>query len=303
MNAFERGTIVVLTYNRRARLLQTLRALSRLPDKWPIIVVDNGSSDGTASAVSHEFPTVLLIRSRRNIGAAARNIAVAYVHTPYVAFCDEDTQWQPGSLQLAAGVLDAHPRIGVVNGCVLVGETARIDPACLKLAGSPLERDDLPGPPLLDFMAGACVVRTRAFYEGGGYWPPLFFGGEEVLLALDLAQKGWWVVYLEEVLARRQVARHLNKSLERRRLRNAIWVAWLRLPIRLAWAETLMILREAAGKGLLRSVLILSMAGITRVAHQRRVVTPRIAGMHARFFAPLAEPASPGAQTARRSLA
>jgi len=284
MDYFERGTVVVLTHNRRARLLQTLRALSRLPDGWPIIVVDNGSSDGTARAVSQEFPSVLLIRSRRNIGAAARNIAVAYVHTPYVAFCDDDTQWQPGSLQHAACVLDAHPRIAVVNGCVLVGEEDRIDPACIRMATSPLDRENLPGPQLLDFMAAACVVRTRAFYEAGGYWPPFFIGGEESLLALDFAQRGWRMVYIEEVLVRR-ASPSCSVFLERRRMRNAIWVAWMRLPWRLAWEETLALLRKAAGRHQLRAVLMLTMTGMTRAFKERQVVAPRVAAMRARLLA------------------
>src|SRR5690606_27535031 len=97
MNSIERGTVVVLTRNHRARLLRTLKTLQALPEGWPIIVVDNGSTDGTARAVGRHFPAVLLIRSRRNIGAAARNIAVAYAHTPYIAFTNDDSHWEPGA--------------------------------------------------------------------------------------------------------------------------------------------------------------------------------------------------------------
>ncbi len=239
---------MVLTHNRRVQLLQTLRALSRLPDGWPVIGVDNGAADGTAGAVAREFPNVLLIRSRRNIGAAARNIGVAYVHTPYVAFCDDDTQWEPGALERAGQILDAHPQIAVLNGCVKVGDAGRIDPACISMARSPLDRENLPGPQLLGFMAGACVVRTRAFYEAGGYWPPLFIGGEEELLALDLADRGWRMVYVEDVVTRHFPSRIRNNPLrERLLLRNAIWVAWLRLPFRQAWRETVELLNRLPG--------------------------------------------------------
>ena len=284
MTLFERGTVVVVTHNRRVQLLQALRALERLVPEWPVIVVDNGSSDGTARAVSRDFPAVLLIRSRRNIGAAARNIAVAYVHTPFVAFCDDSVMWEPGALQRAVGVLEQHSAVGVVSARVLLGDTDVPDPACVALAASPLGRRGLPGPQVLDFTASACVMRTRAFYEAGGYWPPLFIGGEEALLAMDLAQRGWQTVYLDEVVARRDSGRaRQGRSLERRRLRNAIWVAWMRLPMAMAWTETLAVLRSAARRRLLRSVLMLTMPGMMRAFKARHVVSPRVAQMRKLF--------------------
>lgn len=305
MESPERGTVVVLTYNRRVQLLQTLRALSRLPDGWPTIVVDNGSTDGTADAVASEFPSVMLIRSRRNIGAAARNIAVAYAHTRYVAFCDDDTQWEPGSLELAADTMDQHPRIGVLSGCVLVGEEGRVDPACLKMAHSPLEREDLPGPQLLGFMAGACVVRTRAFYEAGGYWGPLFIGGEEELLALDLAVRGWRIVYMEDVVSRHFPSTLRNSRLrERLLLRNAIWVAWMRLPFAQAWHETMQQLRLAARRHCLNEVVASALGGLIRALRARRVVPPRVAAMRAMLVAhETAEAMRTRQQAGRRSMA
>lgn len=296
---------MVLTHNRRVQLLQTLRALSRLPDGWPVIVVDNGSADGTAGAVAREFPNVLLIRSRRNIGAAARNIGVAYVHTPYVAFCDDDTQWEPGALERAGQILDAHPQIAVLNGCVKVGDAGRIDPACISMARSPLDRENLPGPQLLGFMAGACVVRTRAFYEAGGYWPPLFIGGEEELLALDLADRGWRMVYVEDVVTRHFPSRIRNNPLrERLLLRNAIWVAWLRLPFRQAWRETVELLNRASRRRLLRDVVMLTVGGIVRVFRGRQVVTERVAAMRAKLWEQAAAVAGDAAaQPSRRSIA
>lgn len=270
----------MLTHNRRSQVLQTLQALTQLPDRWAVIVVDNGSTDGTASAVARAFPSVLVIRSRRNIGAAARNIAVAYAYTPYIAFCDDDTQWQPGALSRAADVLDANPDIGLLNATVLVGDEGDLDPTCMKMAGSPLDREGLPGPQLLGFMAGACVVRTRAFYEAGGYWPPLFIGGEEELLAFDLADRGWRMVYMADILTRHFPSPLRNSALrERLLLRNAIWVAWMRLPFTIAARETVSVLRRAATAGLLRAVCMMTLPGMLRVLKERRIVSPRVVAM------------------------
>ncbi|HEU4346617.1 MAG TPA: glycosyltransferase, partial [Actinoplanes sp.] len=54
-------TVVVITRNRRAGLLRTLRRLADLPERPPVIVVDNGSEDGTAAAVRAAFPAVEVV--------------------------------------------------------------------------------------------------------------------------------------------------------------------------------------------------------------------------------------------------
>jgi GT2 family glycosyltransferase len=275
-----RATIVVLTHNRRVQLLGTLESLLRLPGRWPVIVVDNGSTDETASAVQSRFPAVLLIRVRRNVGAAGRNIAVAYAHTPYVAFCDDDTQWQPGALDRAVQLLDAAPNVGVLNACVQVGAMRRPDPTCVSMAHSPLARDELPGPQLLGFMAGACVMRTRAFHEVGGYWPPFFIGGEEELMALDMVERGWRIIYADDVVTRHFPSR-LRDSRERQRLliRNAIWVAWMRRPLGTAWRETFRQLGMAVDRKVLFATLLETTFGLPRALMRRKVISPAVEQM------------------------
>lgn len=104
-----RTTVVIITRDRRHELTRTLRLVTRLPERPPVIVTDNGSRDGTARAVARDFPDVLLLTPGTNLGAVGRNLAVRHVRTPYVAFCDDDTWWEPGSLRTAADRLDAHP--------------------------------------------------------------------------------------------------------------------------------------------------------------------------------------------------
>jgi GT2 family glycosyltransferase len=275
-----RATIVVLTYNRRVQLLSTLESLQKLPGRWPIIVIDNGSTDGTAVAVAHRFPTVMLIRAQRNLGAAARNIGVAYAHTPYIAFSDDDTQWEPEALERAVSLLDDAPDVGVLSACVHVGPMRRLDPSCQTMAQSPLSRDSLPGPQLLGFMAGACVMRTRAFYEVGGYWPPLFIGGEESLMALDMVEQGWRIVYAADVVTRHfpSVIRD-SRLRERLLIRNAIWVAWMRRPVRAACRATALHLKQAHFRRILWPVLWEAVLGMPRALSRRKVISPTVESM------------------------
>ncbi|WP_313879548.1 glycosyltransferase family 2 protein [Streptomyces silvisoli] len=90
--------LVVITRNRRSRLLATLSRLGALPGRPPIVVVDNASVDGTSAAVRADFPDVRVLRLARNEGAVARNHGVALLDSRYVAFSDDDSWWDAEAL-------------------------------------------------------------------------------------------------------------------------------------------------------------------------------------------------------------
>src|SRR4051812_28896073 len=116
MRAGGRVTVVVITRDRREELLRTLAELEALPERPPVIVVDNGSRDGTCATVRECFPGLGIIALGADHGAAARNEGVRAARTPYVAFSDDDSWWEPGALVRAADLLDEHPRLALVNG-------------------------------------------------------------------------------------------------------------------------------------------------------------------------------------------
>src|SRR3954468_4367839 len=127
-------SVVIATRDRRPQLLRTLERLTALPERPAIVVLDNGSTDATASSVVREFPDVRVVQLPRNLGAAARNVGVALVHTPYVAFSDDDSWWDPGALSRACAYFDEHPRLGLLQARILVGPDARLDPVCQDMA-------------------------------------------------------------------------------------------------------------------------------------------------------------------------
>ncbi|HEX4817734.1 MAG TPA: glycosyltransferase [Nonomuraea sp.] len=225
-----RVTVVVASMNR-------LRALTRsLPHHpRPVILVDNGSTDGTAAFVGKHFPDVHLVEAAANLGAPARNVGVRLAETPYVAFADDDSWWAPGALEKAADVLDAHPRLAVLGARVLVGPDERLDPVSEQMRHSPLGvQADLPGPSVLGFLACGAVVRRDAFLEAGGFDDVIFFFGEEERLALDLAARGWGLAYVDDVVAHHHPAPSRDPR-DRKVLatRNAVLTAVLRRP----WPE------------------------------------------------------------------
>lgn len=269
-----RVAVAVLTYNRVEEVARTVERLLALPEQPPIVVVDNGSTDGTAESLRQRYPTVEVIRLPRNMSAAARNIGVQRCHRPYVALCDDDTWWEPGSLRHAADLLDAHPTVAIVTGTVLVGGRERVDPTCLAMARSPLPRPPgLAVPALLGFLAGASLVRREAFLAVGGFEPRLALGGEEELLALDLARTGWTLAYLAEAVIHHHPSPRRDAAARRWLLtRNGLWVAWLRRPLPTALAKTL----HTAGRSVrdrdARRGVAAALRGLPWIARQRRVI-------------------------------
>ena len=237
----QRIGVVVITYQRRDEALGAVERLTRLPEQPPIVLVDNGSTDGTADAVRERFPQVDVLALDWNAGATGRNLGVRRLATPYVAFCDDDTWWEPGSLTAAADALDACPQLAIVNARIVVEPSGREDPIVAELRDSPVPGPDwLPGPALGSFLAGASVVRRDAFEAVGGFSARLWLGGEEELLATDLLSAGWEICYLEHLVVH-HAASPVRDVTRRRRdgLRNTLWFTWLRRPLAPALRRTI----------------------------------------------------------------
>lgn len=272
-----RLAIVITSRDRRERLLATLARLEALGEGWPVIVVDDGSVDATSAAVAAEHPDVTLLRLDTSRGAAARNLGVRRATAPYVAFCDDDSHWEPGMLARAVGVLDDAPAIGVLAARVLSGPSRRPDPICAQLAASPLPcATSLPGPRVLGFLACGAVVRRDAFLAAGGFHRRYGIGGEEELLAIDLAAAGWSCCYVPDVVAVHQPAPRPAGPRQVRQLRNALWTAALRRPLRPMIGRAADVLTSPAAAGRRGAALAATARGLGFVLAERRVVPAEV---------------------------
>jgi GT2 family glycosyltransferase len=283
-----RVTIVVITHNRVAEVLRTIRRHATLPTPHPIVVVDNASSDGTAEAVAREFPRVTVVRARTNLGAAGRNAGLERAETPYVALVDDDAWWTGAALLGAANLLDAHARLAAVCARVVVGDEARDDPACRDMRESPLDPDPtVPGPRLLGFLAGATMVRRAAVLAVGGFEPRLFLGSEELLLGADLAAAGWQMTYADDLVVHHHPSRLRDAGLRRRLLaRNDVWFAWRRLPVRLAVEETARLALRALHDHEARDALVSAVGGLRWALATRRPLPGHVVDDWRRLRAP-----------------
>ena len=111
-------SIIVVTWNGKKYALECIASLKSQPSllSIEIIVVDNGSTDGTPEAIRTEFPDVTLIENRANLGfAKANNIGMASSRGKYVCLVNSDVVIPPGCLEKMVEFMGVHPEIGVLG--------------------------------------------------------------------------------------------------------------------------------------------------------------------------------------------
>jgi GT2 family glycosyltransferase len=175
-------------------------------------------------------------------------------------------------------LLDAHPGLASVTGRILVAPTMVEDPITPELRDSPVPGPAwLPGPALLGVLAGASMFRVAAFRDVGGFSPRLWLGGEEELLSLDLAARGWWMCWAPDVVV--EHAPSVSRDPRRRRqlgIRNTLWTAWLRRPLPSALRRTGTLLRSVPRDRASVVAVGEALAGLAWVLRERRVIPPEI---------------------------
>jgi GT2 family glycosyltransferase len=122
--AAPRVSVVVVSRNRVELLRACLQSIwsSRERDRFQVIVVDNGSTDGAAQ-IESEFPDVQYIRLPKNFGLTkALNLGWRAADAEYVLFLHDDTRVEPDAISLLAGALDANADAAAV--CPLLVDDA-----------------------------------------------------------------------------------------------------------------------------------------------------------------------------------
>jgi GT2 family glycosyltransferase len=269
----DRATVALLTYNCADRIDGILKHLLDLD--LPIVAVDNASSDGTADVL--DGYGVDVVRLPTNIGAAGRNVAAARARTPYVVFCDDDGWFERDGLVLACDLMDAHPRLAMVNARILVRDEGRLDPISVEMSQSPVpERAGIPGTVLLSFMAGAVIVRRCAYDEVGGYDPRFFIGGEEETLSFPLAKAGWEMRYVPEVVMHHYPSMANAGGLRAYGMRNTLWTAWLHRRWRSALRYTAFTLADTPKNADYVRGLAMALKGLRWVLAERKPMSPEL---------------------------
>lgn len=117
VTAFEPGlvSVVIPAYNVAAHIGEAIASVrAQQCPRLEIVVVDDGSRDGTADLVARDHPDVRLFRKENGGAASARNRGMREARGEFVAFLDADDVWLPGKLDVQLAYLRAHPGVGLV---------------------------------------------------------------------------------------------------------------------------------------------------------------------------------------------
>jgi GT2 family glycosyltransferase len=193
-----RPTVYIPTFEARHLLGRVLGSLAAQTTPADVVVVDNGSGDGSAELVRADFPDVAVVSLERNLGfGPAINRAVEERPGDPVILVNNDAECRPdfiaalldgaGDAEMAAGVLlqERHPELidsaGVVADRTLMAFDYMHGEPASALAGAPSPL----GP-----TGGAALYRLDALRSVGGFDERIFLYLEDVDLALRLAAAG-----------------------------------------------------------------------------------------------------------------
>jgi len=273
-------SVVIVTRNRReevASLLSDLAgAAAAAGDE--IILVDNGSADGTVEHVRLHFPGIVVIGNAENRGApAARNTGVAAARGETLVFLDDDTRVEdPEFLGKVRRLFDAERETEMVAFRILDPVTRRPRPFEI-----PSRRKDRALEPCETsyFVSAGCALRRRVFEAVGGMDESLTYGFEELDFSYRAVSRGFRVFYRPDIWILHALS---NTGRPRwRRLyyfyRNKIWISARYLPWRMfavqmgVWSGYF--LKEALRIGrpdVFLAALASGIAGIPRCLKDRR---------------------------------
>lgn len=204
-------TVVVVNFNGRAYLRRCLDSLACQTVEHEVIVVDNGSTDGSTDFVRARYPDVRLMLLGRNAGfAAANNIGAREAHGRYIAFLNNDTEASSNWLACLLDGLKGNLKAGfAASRIVYLHDRSVVDSAgdVVTRSGGAFKRGH--GKSTEKFLApteifgacgAACIFRYDVFFEVGGFDEDFFLVFEDVDLSYRAQLLGYQCQYVPEAV-------------------------------------------------------------------------------------------------------
>jgi N-acetylglucosaminyl-diphospho-decaprenol L-rhamnosyltransferase len=202
-------SVIVLNYNGRGVLRRCLDAVlvQRLTCQWEVLVVDNGSTDGSLDLLGQQYPEVRLVDAGGNRGfAGGNNLGIRSARGRYVVLLNNDAYPRQGFLAALLAAAETEVRAGAVTAKLLFAA----EPDKIQNAGSQLLSDGSgadrgagevdrgqydSGEEVFGFCGAAALLRREALEDVGLFDEHFFMYYEDTDLSWRLRLRGWLVVY------------------------------------------------------------------------------------------------------------
>ena len=244
-------SVVVTNWNGRRFLADCLNALNAQTwQDFEIIVVDNGSTDGSVQWLREYWSSVRVIANSENLGfPAAVNQGIQASAAVHVATLNNDTQVEPGWLAALVETIESDSRVGMCASKMLFAHSPEvinsagvcIDRACIAWdwqGGEPDANQELQPSQVFGACAGAALYRRAMLEEIGGFDQDFFMYLEDVDVAWRARLAGWHCLYTPKA---RVLHRHSASSVEGSPLknfyagRNKVWLVIKNYPVPAGW--------------------------------------------------------------------
>ncbi len=217
-------SVIVVNWNGKELLQDCLGALQQQTYRYfRVILVDNGSNDGSVEFVNSCYPDVKTISLPDNVGfSAANNIAIKTVDTRYVALLNNDAVPDPSWLAELVETLEAHPRVGFAASKMLFHDRPHVidragdgyteaGVALLRGRGTTADGFDR-CEPVFGACAGAALYRTAMFDDVGLFDEDFFLLYEDVDLSFRAQLRGYQCLYVPDAIVYHKVSRSVVRD-------------------------------------------------------------------------------------------
>ena len=279
-------SIVSVCWNRKNEIHESLLRIREIDyPNLEIIVVDNASTDGTATMIESVFPEVRLLHMPENSGVAAYNAGFKTAQGEYIVILDDDSFPHQDSLKRMVKKFENDPSLGVVafdvrnfyNYDDVKNETIE--------TGENLETVAAAKDYLLAFNGAGAGVRREALEQAGFYPEEFFLYWNEQDTAFRILDKGYDIQFFSDVVAYHKFS-PLNRSSRRAPFyytRNAFWLIWKNYPSGMSLNLTLRFIHDCLYSTLEQSTsvylqaMLAAFVNIGKLQGKRKPVKPDIA--------------------------
>lgn len=214
MNKNNLVVIIVLNHNKKNDILQCLDSIFKMDySEFEVIVVDNGSKDGSVEEIKTKYPSGHLVESKTNLGAAGgRNLGMQYVNEKfdfqYILFLDNDSIVEKNALSEMINSFNSKEEIGIVTPkCYMMSKTntfgyaggmaVNLFTGKIEDIGSGKKDEGQYDKPMFVDACGGLFLASKNLISRVGMFDDKFnpYGWEDVDYSIRAREKGYNIVY------------------------------------------------------------------------------------------------------------